>query len=41
MREGIVDRLWTFENLFDAMTEHEQDRMSMERYRRLAEKLKK
>lgn len=36
---GVVDRLWTFENLFDAVTDQEQDRLSIERYRRLAQRL--
>ena len=40
MQAGLVDRLWTFEDLFEAVTEQERERVSMARYKRLAEKLR-
>ena len=40
MQVGLVDRLWTFEDLFEAVTEQERERVSMARYKRLAEKLR-
>jgi hypothetical protein len=39
MMAGLTDRLWTFADLFDAVTLAEKDRKSNERYARLAAKL--
>jgi hypothetical protein len=41
MECGLVDRLWTLEDLYDAVTEHDRDRKHMEKYRRLAERMKR
>jgi len=40
MQCGIVDRLWSFETLFDAVTEQDESRKRMDRYRRLAERMR-
>ena len=40
MQGGLVDRLWTLEDLYDAVMEHDRNRKSMEKYRKLAEKLR-
>jgi hypothetical protein len=34
MQAGLVDRLWTFEDLLEAVTEQERERVSMARYKR-------
>ena len=41
MECGLVDRLWTLEDLYDAVTEHDRERKSMEKYKRLAARLKR
>ena len=40
MQAGIVPTLWRFDDLFEAVTEHEDGLKRMERYKRLAEKLR-
>ena len=39
MECGLVDRLWTLEDLYDAVTEHDRERESLARYRRLVKRL--
>lgn len=39
MQAGIVDHLWRFEDLYNAVTDRERDRVSLERYKRLGRKL--
>lgn len=35
-----MDRLWSLEDLYDAVTEHQQQRKEAEQYRRMLERMK-
>ena len=39
MECGLVDRLWNLEDLYMAVTEHDREQKTLERYKRLAERL--
>ncbi len=39
MQAGLVDTLWSFENLFDAITEFDRERKQMAKYRNFAKRI--